>query len=66
MSRVCHFEIDAEQPERAIKFYSDCFGWTFTKWAGGWDYWMIKTGPEEEEGIDGGMMQNDPSAGAAS
>ena len=57
MSRVVHFEIHAEQPERAIKFFSDCFGWLFQKWPGEWDYWLIKTGSETEPGIDGGLMK---------
>ena len=56
MSRVCHFEIHAEQPERAIRFYSDCFGWKFHKWPGDWDYWLITTGPQDQPGIDGGLM----------
>lgn len=57
MSRVIHFEIHADQPDRAVKFYTDCFDWTFTKWAGEWDYWLIKTGPATEEGIDGGLLK---------
>ena len=57
MSRVIHFEIHAEQPERAAKFYTDCFGWLFNKWPGEWDYWLIKTGPAAEEGIDGGLVK---------
>jgi len=51
-----HFEIHAEKPERAIQFYSDVFGWTFTKW-GGEEYWLITTGPKEEPGIDGGLTK---------
>ncbi len=56
MPRICHFEIHAEQPERAIKFYSDCFGWKFNKWPGEWDYWLITTGPQDQPGIDGGLI----------
>lgn len=55
MPRVVHFEIHADVPERAVKFYSACFGWEFHKWEGPFDYWLIKTGPEGEMGIDGGM-----------
>jgi predicted enzyme related to lactoylglutathione lyase len=29
MSRVVHFEIHAEKPERAIAFYAALFGWRF-------------------------------------
>ena len=57
MSRVVHFEVHVEDPERAIRFYSAMLGWTFTHWPGPWDYWMITTGPAEERGIDGGMLR---------
>lgn len=54
MPRPVHFEIVADQPQRAEKFYSDVFGWKMQKWEGG-DYWMINTGPDDEPGINGGM-----------
>lgn len=56
MGRVCHFEIHAEQPERAINFYADVFGWRFDKFQGPWDYWLITTGDENEPGINGGLV----------
>lgn len=56
MPRIVHFEIHADEPERAIKFYSDSFGWEFRKWEGPFDYWLITTGPKEEMGIDGGLL----------
>lgn len=56
MPRPIHFEIHAEKPQRAAKFYTDLFGWTFTKWAGPQDYWLIKTGEPETPGIDGGLL----------
>src|SRR5262249_53444711 len=56
MSRVVHFEIHAENPERAVKFYTDVFGWTFTKW-GPQEYWLIVTGPDGMPGINGGLMR---------
>jgi predicted enzyme related to lactoylglutathione lyase len=56
MNRVLHFEIPVENPERAIKFYEDVFGWEITKWEGPFDYWLIKTGEEGEPGIDGALM----------
>ena len=55
MPRVVHFEIHAEQPERAVQFYTALFGWTFAKWAGAQDYWLIKTG-DSGPGIDGGLV----------
>jgi predicted enzyme related to lactoylglutathione lyase len=56
MPRVVHFEIHAEQPERAVKFYRDLFAWEFTKWEGPMPYWLIKTGPAGTPGIDGGLL----------
>jgi predicted enzyme related to lactoylglutathione lyase len=62
MPRPIHFEIPAENPERAINFYSNVFGWKFTKWDGPMDYWIISTGQAPEPGIDGGLMpRRDPA-----
>ena len=56
MPRVIHFEIPADQPERAVKFYSDIFGWNFQKWAGPTDYWLVSTG-DQGPGINGGLLR---------
>lgn len=62
MPRPIHFEIPAENPQRAIDFYSKVFGWKFTKWDGPMEYWMISTGQSPEPGIDGGLLQRrDPA-----
>jgi uncharacterized protein len=55
MNRPIHFEIHAENTERAIAFYTNLFGWTFTQWAGQ-PYWLIKTGEAGTTGIDGGLL----------
>lgn len=55
MARVVHFEVHAADPERAMRFYGEVFGWRFTKIPGGMDYWLIATG--EGSGIDGGLMR---------
>ena len=55
MSKVIHFEIPADDPERAIKFYKDVFGWEIEKWEHG-DYWLVSTGPDDEQGINGAIM----------
>jgi len=34
MPRVIHFEIVADNPERAVKYYKEVFGWELTKWDG--------------------------------
>jgi len=57
LSRIIHFEIHAEDPDRAIRFYSQLFGWEFKKWDGPVEYWVVMTGPKTEPGIDGGLMR---------
>lgn len=57
MPRVVHFEIHAGEPERAINFYQTLFGWTFQKWEGPMDYWLVTTGPNDQPGINGGLVQ---------
>jgi uncharacterized protein len=62
MPRPVHFEIPAENPQRAIDFYTKVFGWKFSKWDGPMDYWIISTGQAPEPGIDGGLMpRRDPN-----
>ncbi len=56
MNRVIHFEIQADNPDRAIAFYRGLFGWEFTKWDGPMPYWLMKTGPDNEPGINGGLL----------
>jgi len=57
MPRVVHFEIHAGEPERAIKFYEKVFAWTFQKWEGPMPYWLVTTGPDDQRGINGGLLQ---------
>lgn len=59
MNRVVHFEIQADEPQRAIAFYTAVFGWTFEKWDGGaFEYWMVMTAEQgsTEPGINGGLL----------
>ena len=57
MPRPIHFEIHADNPSRAVKFYESLLGWQFTKWEGPMEYWLIKTGSEGTPGIDGGLVK---------
>ena len=57
MGRVIHFEVHAEDPDRAARFYAGLLGWQFKKWDGPMDYWLITTGPKGEPGIDGGLKR---------
>ena len=56
MPRVVHFEIPADKPERAVKFYTDVFGWKMETWPSAWDYWLATTGDKDEPGINGAIM----------
>ncbi len=62
MPRVSHFEINADDPERAARFYRDTFGWVITKWEGPVDYWLVTTGPDSEPGINGAIMKRMPGS----
>jgi predicted enzyme related to lactoylglutathione lyase len=57
MPRPIHFDITANEPERAMKFYQQVFGWKFQKWDGPMQYWMATTGEEKEPGINGGLSK---------
>lgn len=57
MPRPIHFEIPADDPQRAVDFYSKALGWKFTRWDGPMEYWVISTGPSGEPGIDGGLLR---------
>lgn len=57
MPRVVHFEIHADDPQRAVNFYQDIFGWQINKWDGPEDYWLVITGPDSEPGINGALLR---------
>jgi predicted enzyme related to lactoylglutathione lyase len=57
MPRVVHFEIAANDPDKAAAFYREVFGWNVVKWEGPEEYWLVVTGSEEEPGIDGGIFR---------
>jgi len=55
-SRVVHFELAADDPDRCAQFYAAAFGWKIEKWGGPTDYWLVTTGEPGEPGIDGGIV----------
>ncbi len=57
MPRVIHFELCADDPERAVKFYREVFGWKTQTWDGPQSYWLLMTGEEGQPGINGGLMR---------
>ena len=62
---IVHFEIPADQPERAARFYRELFGWDIQRWEGSaeetegmadyrpenFEYWMVRTVPTDEHGM---------------
>ena len=64
MNRVVHYEIHAEDIERAKKFYSSVFGWEMQQMGSEYgNYIIVKSGPGADEpadskqpGINGGLM----------
>jgi len=59
MPRFTFVDIAADDPQRAIKFYQDVFGWKIEKWEGPMDYWLIKTGDPSEAGVDAGLARRE-------
>lgn len=56
MKRPVHFEIHAQDPERAAKFYGELFGWKTKQWEGPMPYWLVDTGTDEG-GINGAIVR---------
>lgn len=60
MNRITHFEIQADDVERAATFYRDAFGWKIEKWDSPvMEYWMVMTAEQDskEPGINGGLLK---------
>ncbi len=63
MPRVVHFQICADDMQRAGKFYADVFDWQLEQWEGDGEFWQVKTGADSEPGIDGGLLlRHEPAA----
>jgi len=63
MGRPIHFEIHATDPEALVAYYTGLLGWEF-ELQPGIEYWLVRTGPEDEPGINGGLLRR-PVAGPA-
>jgi predicted enzyme related to lactoylglutathione lyase len=64
--RVIHFELPADNVERAQAFYSEVFGWNMRTMPG-MGYTLVGTTPSDERGmpvdpgsINGGMLKRQP------
>jgi hypothetical protein len=55
MPSICHFEIPADDPQRAKKFYENLFGWEI-RYHEEMDYYVVAT-DKEGKTVHGGMMK---------
>jgi len=55
--KVIHFEIPADNPQRAVEFYKKVFDWKIQKWEGAVPYWIISAGEDDESGISGAIHE---------
>ena len=60
MSRVAHFEICADDVDRAVSFYRHVFGWEIRRWDGPHDYWVVITGDDAD--VPGINLSFEPSS----
>jgi len=68
---LVHFEIQADDVERAKVFYGGLFGWTFTDAGMPMSYWLVTAGRstvgDDTFGVNGALMKrNNPAAPADS
>jgi len=62
-NNIAHFDIAADDVERARRFYEQVFGWRFEAW-GPPDFYLIHTGTDADPGIHGSLSKRqEPSAG---
>lgn len=62
MGRLVHFEIPADDPQRAIDFYEAVLGWSAQRYDAEVPYWLVSTGDESEPGINGAVMPREEGA----
>lgn len=55
-NNIAHFDIAADDVERARRFYERVFGWRFEAW-GPPDFYLIHTGPASDPGIHGSLSK---------
>jgi len=57
VGKIIGIEISSQEPEKAVKFYSNVFGWEFSE--PHWDYWAMSEdkGSENNSGIKGGISK---------
>ena len=61
MGTIIHFDLSADDLQRAKHFYEEMFGWKFEQFPGGPQaYYLIDTSPgSTEKGLTGGMAKRE-------
>lgn len=62
MARPTHFEIPVDDPDRAEKFYSTLFGWSFQRYEGAPSYYGMATTGDTNPGINGALFARSPGS----
>ena len=60
MTEVLHLEIPAENPQRAVEFYTQVFDWKVEEW-GTEDCWLRLTGGQRAPVVDGAILKRPPT-----
>ncbi|MFI5041105.1 MAG: VOC family protein [Acidimicrobiales bacterium] len=55
MSKIVHFEIPVDDPDRASAFYRDVLGWEISGF-GEQPYWLVRAGADDEPGANGALI----------
>lgn len=60
MAKIVHFDISADDIDRAKRFYEGLFGWEFELFPGPTEYHLIRTaGLDGAPGLGGGMAKRE-------
>ena len=62
-SRPSHFEMPVDDPDRAEKFYTSVFGWTFQRYDGAPSYYGLAETGDSVPGINGALYQRGNDSG---
>lgn len=55
MSKIVHFEIPVDDPDRASAFYRSALGWEISGF-GNQPYWLVRAGADDEAGANGALI----------
>jgi predicted enzyme related to lactoylglutathione lyase len=59
MRKFVHIDIAADDPQRAVNFFSMVFGWSARKIEGPVPYWLLSTSPSDQSAIGAGIAHRE-------